>query len=174
MLKIWYCDDKELLEGSPELLEGAPELLEDAPELLEDAPLYFDNVWEDDWIIDPLVRQMIKDVDKSEVIGPHLIESPILGPIPPSILSGGVKVLILALKDNSFFYNASNCGDNCAKWFLEIAKEKEKQGDDLVVYLEHIMHFSGDFEIEIINSGKIVRNQREYVDELLRVSGVLD
>ena len=78
MLKIWY------LGGDIEVLSYASD--------------YFDLNWEDEWIIDPFVKEMIKDVDKSEVIGPHLIESPVLGPIPPTTLSGGVKVLILMLK----------------------------------------------------------------------------
>ena len=34
---------------------------------------------------------MIKDVDKSEVIGPHLIESPVLGPISVKEISGRCK-----------------------------------------------------------------------------------
>lgn len=95
MLNIWYCGGNV--------------------EVLTDAPRYFDNVWEDEWLEDPLVKQMIKDVDNSEVISPHLIESPVLGPIGPKDISGGVKVLILLLKDTSFIYNISNCGDNCAK-----------------------------------------------------------
>ena len=43
-------------------------------------PAYFNNTYDDEWITDPLTVEMIKDVDKSEVIGPHLIESPVLGP----------------------------------------------------------------------------------------------
>lgn len=37
-------------------------------------PVYFDNQYEDEWIIDKLSMEMIKDVDKSEVIGPHLMK----------------------------------------------------------------------------------------------------
>lgn len=40
-------------------------------------PAHFDNTYEDEWIIDPLTVAMIKDVDKSEVVGVHLIESPV-------------------------------------------------------------------------------------------------
>ena len=58
-------------------------------------PTYFDNQYEDEWITNPLSVAMIKDIDKSEVIGPHLIESPVLGPISIKELSGGVKSLIL-------------------------------------------------------------------------------
>ena len=44
-------------------------------------PVYFDNTYEDEWITDELSVKMIKDLDKSDVIGPHLVQSPILGPI---------------------------------------------------------------------------------------------
>ena len=108
MLKIWFRGSKDI-------------------EVLADSDSYFDNVWEDEWMLDPFVQQMILDIDKSKVIGPHLIESPVLGPIGPKDLSGGTKTLILMLKDDSFIYNLSNCGDNCAKWVLEIGKQKDFQ-----------------------------------------------
>ena len=36
-------------------------------------PVYFDNQYEDEWITDKLSVEMIKDVDTSDVIGPHLM-----------------------------------------------------------------------------------------------------
>ena len=36
-------------------------------------PTYFDNQYEDEWITDPLSVAMIKDIDKSDVVGTHLI-----------------------------------------------------------------------------------------------------
>ena len=57
---------------------------------------------------------MIKDVDKSEVVGAHLIESPVLGPISVKEISGGVKTLILmAFDETGKIFNASACGDIC-------------------------------------------------------------
>lgn len=87
----------------------------------------------------------------------------------PRELSGGVKVLILMLKDDSFIYNMSNCGDNCAKWILKIAEKK-----DLTVYLQHIMRFEGEFKIQIMNTGKIVCNSAEYVEGLLEAEEMED
>lgn len=136
---------------------------------MNDAPSYFDNVYEEEWIEDAFVKEMIQDVDHSAVISAHIIESPVLGAITPKDLSGGVKVLILMLKDDSFVYNLSNCGNNCAKWVLKIAELK-----DLTVYLQHIMHFEGTFEIRIMNTGKIVRNPTEYVDGLLEAEAMQD
>ena len=136
---------------------------------MNDAPAYFDNVYEDEWLEDDLVKEMIRDVDHSEVLTPHIIESPVLGAITPRELSGGVKVLILMLKDDSFIYNMSNCGNNCAKWVLKIAEKK-----DLTVFLRNIMRFEGEFEIQIMNTGRIVHNRSEYVRGLLEAEGMLD
>ena len=65
------------------------------------SPVYFDNTYEDEWITDELSVKMIKDIDKSDVIGPHLVQSPILGPISTKELSGGVKTLMLMAFDDS-------------------------------------------------------------------------
>lgn len=127
-------------------------------------PTYFDNRYEDEWITDPLSVEMIKDVDQSEVIGARLIESPVLGPISTRELSGGVKTLILMACDNTNkVFNASACGDNCAKWILKIGREK-----DLTINLRHIMDLGpGDFEVFILNTGEIVHNMSEFI----RVAG---
>lgn len=148
MLKIWYYGGVEYME---------------------DAPSYFNNVYEDEWIMDKFVQEMILDVDRSKVISPHIIESPVLGAITPRELSGGVKVLILMLKDDSFVYNMTNCGNNCAKWVLKIAEKK-----NLTVFLRYIMRFEGEFEIKIMNTGKIVHNPKEYVEGLLEAEALQD
>jgi hypothetical protein len=132
----------------------------DCEEAIYNTSVYFKNTYRDEWITDELSVEMIKDVDKSIVVGPHLIESPVLGAISPKELSGGVKTLILINKDTSKIFNASTCGDNCAKWLLKMGKDRE-----IVVNLRHLMDFGkGDFELEILNSRQIVRNMREYVD----------
>ena len=125
-------------------------------------PVYFDNQYEDEWITDPLSVEMIRDVDRSEVVGPRLIDSPVLGPIPVKDLSGGVKTLILLAFDKSGrIFNASACGDNCARWILKIAENKE-----LTINLRHLMDFGDEpFEAEILNTGAVVHNMREFVYE---------
>ena len=123
-------------------------------------PVYFDNTYEDEQITDELSREMIRDVDRSEVIGAHLIESPVLGPISPKELSGGVKTLILmALDDKEQIFNASACGDNCAKWILKISRMK-----NLTINLRHIMDFGEEpMEAKILNTGDIVHNMQEFI-----------
>ena len=123
-------------------------------------PVYFDNQYEDEWITEPLTIEMIKDVDQSEVISPHLIESPILGPISVKEISGGVKTLILMAFDQSGkVFNASACGDNCAKWILQIAEKK-----DLTINLRHIMDFGKEnFDMKILNTGEVLHNMEQFV-----------
>ena len=55
---------------------------------------------------------------------------------------------MLLRHDDTKIFNASTCGDNCAKWILRIAKESKK---DIVINLRHVMDF-GDkpFEIKIL------------------------
>ena len=124
-------------------------------------PVYFDNRYEDEWLTEELSVAMIRDVDRSEVVSAHLIESPVLGPISPKQISGGVKTLLLMAFDTSDkVFNASACGDNCAKWILKISQTK-----DLTINLRHIMNFGdGNFEAKILNTGEIVHNMSEFVD----------
>lgn len=52
-----------------------------ATETIYNPVVYFKNTYTDDWITDPLSKDMIRDVDRSEVIGPRAIDSPVLGGI---------------------------------------------------------------------------------------------
>ena len=61
----------------------------DMPEAIYDPVVYFKNTYTDEWITDELSREMIRDVDGSIVIGPRVIDSPVLGGISPRELSGG-------------------------------------------------------------------------------------
>lgn len=133
---------------------------------ISDPDIYFNNTYEDAWLIDEFSRKMISDIDKSTVVGPNLIDSPFLGPIPPKQLSGGVKTLILINNDNEHIFNASACGDNCAKWILKIAEKK-----DITIRLGYLMDFGEDsFDIKILNNGKIVHNLFDLNTEVIKLS----
>lgn len=67
----------------------------DMQESVYNTAAYFKYDYEDSWIIDPFVKEMIQDVDQSTVLDSGVIDSPVLGKIPPTGLSGGVKTLIL-------------------------------------------------------------------------------
>ena len=120
---------------------------------------YFKYDYEDEWIIDPFVEEMILDVDKSKVLDSGVIDSPVLGKIPPTGLSGGVKTLILVKFDKDKIFNVSTCGDNCAKWLLKIAKS-----EDRTINLLHLMDFGkGPFNIRILNTDQIVHSMEKLV-----------
>ena len=127
--------------------------------------VFFKNSYEESWLLEEETQQMILDIDKSKVLGNGAIESPVMGIIPPTSLSGGVKTLILISHISDRIFNASNCGNNCASWLLKIGKEK-----NVTVNLRHLMDFGdGSFELNVVNKNKIVRS----MDELLEIAGDL-
>lgn len=102
---------------------------------------------------------MILDVDKSIVLDNAVIDSPVMGKIAPTELSGGVKTLILMKNERSKVFNASTCGDNCAQWILKLADM-----DELTINLRHLMNFgNGTFDIRIMNTNQVVHSMKELV-----------
>ena len=129
------------------------------PEAIFNTAVYFKNVYEDSWITDPFAKEMILDVDKSIVLGNAVIDSSVLGKISPTALSGGVKTLILIKNEPEKIFNASTCGDNCAKWILKMAEDR-----DVTINLRHLMNFGkGPFEIRVLNTNQIVHDRKELV-----------
>ena len=129
------------------------------PEAIFNTAVYFKNVYEDEWITDPVAREMILDVDKSIVLDNAVIDSPVMGKIAPTELSGGVKTLILMKNERSKVFNASTCGDNCAQWILKLADM-----DELTINLRHLMNFgNGTFDIRIMNTNQVVNSMKELV-----------
>ena len=121
--------------------------------------VYFKNTYESEWLESELAKKMIQDVDDSEVLGGECIKSPVLGQIPPERLSGGVKTLLLMLNEPDRIFNASTCGDNCAKWLLKIAET-----EDRTINLHHLMDFGDEkFTIHIANTDQIVHSMEELV-----------
>lgn len=129
------------------------------PEAIYNTSSYFSNTFQKTWLDDPYIRRMIKNVDKSEVIDDYLIKSKALGMIAPSQLSGGVKTLILTYFMPDKIFNASTCGDNCARWFIDMTKKSDR-----TINLRHIMDFGDkNFEACILNNGEIVHSMKELV-----------
>lgn len=93
------------------------------------------------------------------MIDAQAIKSPVLGIIPPTELSGGVKTLLLIKNCPDEVFNASTCGDNCARFILELAKAK-----DVTINLRHIMDFDkARFTAKIMNDDSIVHNHGRVV-----------
>ena len=67
--------------------------------------------------------------------------------------------MILVKFDKDKIFNASTCGDNCAKWLLKIA-----ESEDRTINLLHLMDFRPEpFSIHILNTNQIVHSMEELV-----------
>lgn len=133
----------------------------DMPEVIYNTSVYFNNTYKDSWITNPLAKEMIYAVDKSEVIDEKTILSPVFGNMGPKKLSGGVKTLLLIAFDKKNVFNASTCGDNCAEWILKIADKRKVE-----INLYHLMDFGQkEFKIKVLNTNKVVKNMAELVSE---------
>ena len=114
-------------------------------DFIYDPDMYFNNTYDEKWI-------------KSEVLGENCIESPILGQISPKDLSGGAKTLMLIYNNPNLVINASACGDNCVKWLLQMAEEK-----DIFIRLLHNMNFGTAFTIKVMNTNQVVHTMPELI-----------
>lgn len=131
------------------------------PNYVYNTSVYFDNTYLDSWITDKFSQKMIKAVDRAVVLGPNAVDSKVLGVIPIKQLSGGVKTLLLLQHDPSKIFNASTCGDNCAKWILQIAKQADH---DITINLRHMMDFGEKpFKFKLMNRNILIHNTQEYV-----------
>lgn len=70
-------------------------------------------------------KRVVLEIDKSEVVSENLIISPILGAIPPSMISGGSKTLITMMYDPSVKFDLAAMGDNCFRFLAEICSIKD-------------------------------------------------
>ena len=100
--------------------------------------LYFNNVYLDCWLEDEFSQKMLRSIDKAEVLSGQAVKSRYLGVIPTTKISGGCKTLLLIYNEPDKVFNATTCGDNCAKWILRIAKKLDR---DITINLRHIMDF---------------------------------
>lgn len=123
---------------------------------------YFKNNYEDEWLDDELVKEMVLDIDNSVIESPHKISSPVLGDITPLDLSTGVKALILMYKEPENEFWATACGDNCAKWIKKFGDEM-----DITISLEHFMDFGDNsFLCKDADTGEIVEYFSIVMDKL--------
>lgn len=124
---------------------------------------YFRSAFEPCWLESDLAKEMVKDIDKSTVLSPYCIQSPVLGQIPPERLSGGVKMMLIMLNNtDDVVYCGEMFGDNCNKWMVKISKDK-----DIKISLTTIKDFRGieDFEAIVTNSGKRITSHEQFREE---------
>lgn len=119
---------------------------------------------ESKWLDDPIVKQIIKDIDKSDVISPYCIYSPVLGQITMDRVSGSAKALILMLKMPKMQIWAQLCGDNCCTWIIKISKIH-----DIHLVFSNSMGFdkAAEFDMYITNDGNLIHDWKSFIDELV-------
>lgn len=86
-------------------------------DFIYDPDMYFNNTYDEKWITSDIARKIIKDIDKSEVLG-----------------------------------------DNCVKWLLQMAEEK-----DIFIRLLHNMNFGTAFTIKVMNTNQVVHTMPELI-----------
>ena len=129
---------------------------------------YFDFNDEQEWFQSELARDIVKDVDKTVYVSGEYFESPVFGGIPPYLLSSGAKTMLLVLNED-VAVSGERFGDNTLKWLLKISEMK-----DVTITLHHVALFrepyvSEPFVMTSLNSGKVIRTYKEYLDEYRRV-----
>lgn len=130
-----------------------------------DVDVYFNNRYEDEWLEDPLVKQIVRDIDHSEILSNRAVESPVLGIIPLTRISGGAKALILMLKTDRIIWGTA-CGDNCADWINKISRMK-----DITLFYEHPMEFKCELNGVCIDTNKPIHNNDDFMRCYLESKG---
>ena len=128
---------------------------------------YFDDAYEAEWFSDQFVREIIKEIDDSEVVGDGdsvNIYNNVLGNIPPQYLSSGCKGLILLYKER-IAINGDRLGDNCIPLLLKMA-----DSIDCSISLGHIPPFPDHFNAIILNNDTLISTMREFVSEFVRLT----
>lgn len=127
---------------------------------------YFNDMYEDEWFDpqDDVITQMVKDIDDSILIG-RAVDSPYLGMISITELSGGVKTLIMMYKMEGFVTDLIVLGNNCQDWLLRIAKER-----DITVCTTGYDMLFDDCNEEVVarclNNGEIIKGQSQWLYSL--------
>lgn len=133
--------------------------------------IYFNNVFEYEWLDDEFVKDMIKDIDNSTVLSNQCIQSPVLGQIPPERLSGGVKTCIMLYKLDNFIPDLVVCGENCEAWLSKIFAVK----DCRVAMSGYDLTFKG-LGIQGIceNDGSRINNYNDWINKMCDMVGELE
>lgn len=135
----------------------------------DDCCYYIDDEYQEavelEWLFnDPLVQNIIADIDNCSFNGVGCVDLD-----NPAInfsiyeLSTGSKGLILLVKDNydSIRIWGTAFGDNCSKWLLKIAEDR-----DIILELEYFLQFpKDDFKAYSLHQNRPFTNYMDYMLE---------
>lgn len=144
--------------------------LDSQDNLIRSCDAVFNVLYENEWLEDERVINIINTVDKTEVVTNNILKSEFLGTFPPEKLSGGCKGLILMLKcDEPFIYSSAIFGDDCLKYIFQISQIK-----DIEMYLCSYL-FMENYEnmqvsIQDVSTGEYFSNYDEYFKDVLKTA----
>ena len=134
---------------------------------------YFNNTYDETWLDDPFVREIIRTVDHSEVQDRQCIMSGVLGQIPPERLSGGAKALILMYEEEGFYTDLIVCGENCESLILDMVQQKDiscsLSGYD--ISFKRLGDREHPVPIRCENDGSLLKTNEEFVMKMLEFAG---
>lgn len=134
--------------------------------------MYFNNVYKVEWLDDPFVKEMVKLIDSSEILSRYCIQSPVLGQIPPLMLSGGVKTCIMLYKMDDFYTDLIACGENCQSSLSKIFAIKPMVS---VAMSGYDLTFEGLPIVGICeNDGSTIKNEDDWCDKMYAMAGELE
>lgn len=150
MLKVYYG-----YEAPPELLNG---------KRFEPYPgRSFNRVKKAEWFKDPLVQEIIENIDKAKVEMDFSVVSMITHTgFSVNDLAGGTKCLIMLYKNPEKLYFVS-MGDNCVEYLEKIAAKFEEEGKDIIIITDYLNRFQFKYidSIEFLNWGIICHSWEE-------------
>ena len=121
---------------------------------------YFKYSYDEKWFDDDIVKQMVKDIDNSDVLDEACIRSPYLGLIPPTDLSGSVKTLIMIYKGSEHPFDLICCGENCEKWLAWLGSNVDR---DVTVSGFDLIFRGYDLNFRCENDGSLIKNSQDWV-----------
>lgn len=130
------------------------------------ADMYFNNQFDYENLLTDFSKRVVLDIDNTKIIDENLAISEVLGPISPEWFSCGAKSILL-VKYQDVIVNFKSFGENCYKYFFEIARERDiLMASSFFISLYH-KGYTG--EIYVINTGNTVHNDEELYYEHKKV-----
>lgn len=122
---------------------------------------YFKYAYADEWFKDDIVRQIVHDIDGSEVHDMCII-SPVLGQVSPEWISGSAKALILIYKGSTTPVDLVCCGENCEDWIIRLSHMVDR--DITMSGFDLIFRGRTDLNLRCDNDGKEIKDWNAWVD----------
>lgn len=84
--------------------------------------VYYPDICDEEF---EFAKRVLREIDKSELLSPQTVKSPIIDIMPIYWISNGAKNLIMMHSKLEFIYSLDFMGDNCLPLLFEICSEKD-------------------------------------------------